>query len=175
MGRTCQGPVGRTGESIGMLGKSHLGLAFGFTVCRCQLILLQWLSASLVLKCCKRCWKDFVGRASGLTWTHGLLCVCAHHPASGTSRGSTSRTASSFSFSSKRSPLLSRRYCSLSLLFLRRRSRHVLRLVYTLMAAGVDSGTLILMRGDSRTQLSEVPSVERRCALGNKIITKQNS
>ena len=51
-----------------------------------------------------------------------------------------------------------------------------------LMAAGVDSGTSSScgvfspeMRGDSRTKLSEVPSVERRCALGTKIITKHNS
>ena len=43
-----------------------------------------------------------------------------------TSRGSTGRTASSFSSSSRRSPLLVQRQCSLSPLFLRRRSRHVL-------------------------------------------------
>ena len=35
-----------------------------------------------------------------------MLCACEHHPASGTSRGSAGRTASSFSSSSGRCPLL---------------------------------------------------------------------
>ena len=43
-----------------------------------------------------------------------------------TSRGISGRTASSFSSSSRRRPLLLQRQCSLSHLFLRRRSRHVL-------------------------------------------------
>ena len=34
--------------------------------------------------------------ASGLSWTHGMLWVCAQRPASGTFRGSTGRTGSSF-------------------------------------------------------------------------------
>ena len=38
-----------------------------------------------------------------------MLSVCAHHPASGMFRGSMGRTASSFSSSSRRSPLLLQR------------------------------------------------------------------
>ena len=40
-----------------------LELAFGFTVCRCQPLSSQWLSASLVRKFCKRCGKGPVGKA----------------------------------------------------------------------------------------------------------------
>ena len=84
--RTAQRPVGGTGESIGMFRESLFGLAVGFTACRCQLLSPQWLSASLMRKITKRCGKGPIGTASGLTWTHGMLCVCAHHPASGTCR-----------------------------------------------------------------------------------------
>ena len=78
--KTPQRPVGGTGESIGMFRE-----AFGFTVCRCQRLSSQRLSASLVWKCCNRCDKGLIGEASGLTFTHGMLCACAHHLASGTS------------------------------------------------------------------------------------------
>ena len=102
VGRTPQRPVGGTGESIGMFGESLLGLAFNFTVCRCQPLSSQWLS--LVQRFCKRCAMGFFGKASGHTSTNGMLC--------GTSRGSAGRTASSFSTSSRRSPLLLQRHCS---------------------------------------------------------------
>ena len=60
-------------------------LAFDFTDCRCQALSSQWLSQSLVQRSCKICGKGPIGKASGLTWTHRMLCVCAHHPASGMS------------------------------------------------------------------------------------------
>ena len=97
-----------------------------FTVCRCQPLSLQWRSASLAQRFCKRCAKGPIGKASGLTLTHGMLCVCQHHLASGMCWRSTGHMASSFSSSSTRSPSLLQRQCSLSPLFLRRPSRHVL-------------------------------------------------
>ena len=64
-----------------------LGLAFGSTVRRCQP-----LSG-----------KGPVGKASGLTWTRGMLWVCAQRLASGTFRGSMGLMTSSFSSSLRRS------------------------------------------------------------------------
>ena len=75
VGRTSQRPVGGTGESTGIIGESLLGVAFGFTVCRCQPLSSQWLSASLAQRSRKRWEKGPTGKASGLTWTHEMLCV----------------------------------------------------------------------------------------------------
>ena len=72
-----------------------------FVACCCQSWWLQWPAVLWVRRFCKRCEKSPTGKASGLAWTHGTLCVCAHHPATGTSRGSPDRTASSFSSSSR--------------------------------------------------------------------------
>ena len=72
----------------------------------------QWLAAFLARRFCERCGKGPVGKASGLTWTHGMFWVCAQHPASGTHWGSTGRVATSFSSSSRRSPSsLQRQWC----------------------------------------------------------------
>ena len=80
----------------------------------------------------KRCGKGPIGKASGLFWTHGMLWVCAQRLASGTFRGNDGPHGELFFFfTKKRSPLLLQRQWSSSPLFLRRRSGHVLRLVYT--------------------------------------------
>ena len=60
-----------SGKSVEMLGESLLGLAYGFTVCRCQLLSSQRLAASLVQRYCRRCGKNPTGKASGLAWTMG--------------------------------------------------------------------------------------------------------
>ena len=73
-------------------------------------------------KILQRCGKGSTGKASGLTWTHGMLWRCAQYLAPGMYQGSTGRMASSFSSSSRRSSLpLQRQWC-LSLFFLRRHS-----------------------------------------------------
>ena len=87
------------GQSVGMLGESLLGLAFGFTACRCQFLSPQWLAASLVQGFCKRCGNDLSGKASGLAWTGKTACVYAPPPRIGTSQGSMGRMASSLSSS----------------------------------------------------------------------------
>ena len=47
--------------------------------------------------------KGPTGKASGLAWIHGTLCVCAHHPAIGMSRKDTGHSASFSSSLSRRS------------------------------------------------------------------------
>ena len=64
--RTSQRPDCGPGTSIGMLGKSLLGSAFGFAVCRCQSLSSPWRAASLVRSFCK---KGPIGKASGFAWT----------------------------------------------------------------------------------------------------------
>ena len=99
VGRTSQRPDCGPAKSVGMLGKSHLVHAFGFTVCRCQSWWLQWLTVLWARRVYKRCGKGPTGKASGLARTHGTWCVCAHRPAVGMSQGSMGHTAS-FSYSS---------------------------------------------------------------------------
>ena len=67
-----------------------------------------------------------LGKASGLTRTHGMRCPCAHHSFWTAPRKYGSHGRALFSSSSRRSPWLSQRQRSLSPLSLRRRSRHVL-------------------------------------------------
>ena len=55
---------------------------------------------------CKRSGKGPTGKASGLTWTRGMLLVCAQRPATGTFLGSTGRMASSFFFLIKKKPFV---------------------------------------------------------------------
>ena len=102
VGRTSQRPDCGPGKNFGMLGKSLFRMALGFTVCRCQPLTSQWLATSLVLRFCKRCGKGPTGKASGLAWTHGTVCVCAPHPPVGMSWGSLGRMASSFSCQQRR-------------------------------------------------------------------------
>ena len=47
---------------------------------------LQWLAVLWARRFCKRGGKGLPGKASGLAWIHGTLCVCARHPAIGTQR-----------------------------------------------------------------------------------------
>ena len=60
-------------KSVGMLGESLLGSAFGFTVCRCQSLASQWLAVVWVPKFCNICGKGPTRKASGLAWTHGTV------------------------------------------------------------------------------------------------------
>ena len=98
---------------------------FGFVVCCCQSLWLQWPAVLCVSRFCKRCGKDPTGKASGLAWIHGTWCACAHHPAVGMSWGSMGHTASCSSSFSRRCQWLSRRQCRSSPLSLRKRSRRV--------------------------------------------------
>ena len=79
-GRTSSRPVGGTGESTATFGESPPGLAFGFTACCCQPFVVAMGCSIDGAKILHKMWD---GKASGLTWTHGMLCVCAHHPSSG--------------------------------------------------------------------------------------------
>ena len=161
---TSQRPVGGTGESTGMIGESQLGLAFGFTVCRCQPFVVA-MTCSIVGK---GCGKGPVGKGSGFTWTHGMLCVCAHHPASGTSWGRTGRMASSFSSSLGRSPFALTKGVQLKPFVLAETLKACALIGLHLVAAGGESGSSSSCGGlfagagrDSRGQWSEESSVER--------------
>ena len=48
-------PIVALEKSVGMLGESATGSAFGCTVCRGQSLSSQWRAASLVRRFCKRC------------------------------------------------------------------------------------------------------------------------
>ena len=90
VGRTPQRPDCGPGKSVGMLVESPIGLAFGFTVCRCQSLSSQWLAASLVQGFAKDVGRGLPGRRLALP---GPMGQCAQHP-----RGSMGRMASSFCF-----------------------------------------------------------------------------
>ena len=49
--------------------------------------------------------KGPIGKASGLAWIHGTLCVCAHHPAVGMSWGSMGPHSELFFFLIKKEPV----------------------------------------------------------------------
>ena len=93
VGRTPQRPVGGPGEGIGMIGESLIGLAFGFTVCRCQLLWSRWLSASRCKDFAKDVGRAMLGRRLALPGSMGR-CALAHHSATGTSRRNMGHTAS---------------------------------------------------------------------------------
>ena len=88
-------PLVAPAKATEMFGESLLGLAFGFTVCRCQPLSSQWLSSIAAVKILQRMWEGPCWEGVSPSKTHGM-CACAHHPASGTSRGSTGRMAASF-------------------------------------------------------------------------------
>ena len=79
--------------------------------------------------------------ASGRTWTHRMLCVCARRPASKTSGGSTGRTASSISSSSRRSLLLLQRHCMFRPFVAAETLKACALFGLHLVAAGGDNGT----------------------------------
>ena len=119
-------------------------------------------------KICKRCGKGPIGKASGLTWTHVMLCVCAQHPASGEIR--VARRAlflphqEGASCSHKGSAVKALCSCGdaqcmcfdWSTPYGSRRCLWDLLILWCLFAGA---------GRDSRTLWSEVPSVERRCIL----------
>ena len=99
-------PIAALAKALECLENPDLGLAFGFTVCRCRE-------------------KEPTGKASGLARTHGTWCVCVHHPALGVTRGNMDHIVSFSSSLSGKRRWLSRRQCRLSPLSLRKRSRRM--------------------------------------------------
>ena len=50
-------PIVALEKSIGMLGESLLGLAFGFTGCRCQFLSSQWLGSIASARILQKMWE----------------------------------------------------------------------------------------------------------------------
>ena len=130
VGRTSQRPDGGIGEGVEMPG-APLRLAFGFTVCRCQPLLSQWLSASLAQRFCKRCETGPMARR--LAFPGPMQCCGFAHNVSRLEPSREVRAAWRALFLPHQEGALCSHKGSgvLSPLFLRRRSGHVLWLVCT--------------------------------------------
>ena len=105
VGRTSRRPDCGPGKSVGMLGKSLPGMAFGPTACCCQPLSSQWLAASSAQRFCKHMWEGSCWEGVWPCLDPWVLWVCQQRLASGMSRGRYGPHSELFIFRIRKEPV----------------------------------------------------------------------